>query len=157
MPGLIYRKLDLHVHTPASKCYSSPDHSPEQIVQAAIDCGLSAIAVTDHNTAAWIDIMKKAAQDTGLIIFPGAEISLSEGFHLVALVGGQFGAIDVELIMDWGLWAVLIVNAHDVDGAGQIAHMVGVNQARARWVINSAQHATFLQENLVSQTVEDHG
>ena len=29
--------------------------------------------------------MKAAANDSGLVIFPGVEISMSEGFHLVTL------------------------------------------------------------------------
>lgn len=85
MPGQTFRKLDLHVHTPASKCYASPDHTPAQIVQAALAQHLDGIAITDHNTAAWIDQMRQAAEETGLVIFPGVEISVSEGFHLVAL------------------------------------------------------------------------
>ena len=46
MPGLIWKKLDLHVHTPASDCFvgsdcaassDRQDVSPEMVVQAAID------------------------------------------------------------------------------------------------------------------------
>ncbi|MGB3215758.1 MAG: AAA family ATPase, partial [Anaerolineae bacterium] len=85
MPGLKFHKLDLHTHTPASKCYNYPEHTPELIVQTAIARDLNAIAITDHNTASWIDVMKQAVQGTRLVIFPGVEISLSEGFHLVAL------------------------------------------------------------------------
>jgi len=105
MPGLKFYKLDLHIHTPASKCYSYPEHIPKTIVQSAIDCGLTAIAITDHNTAEWIDATKEAAQGTSLVIFPGIEISLSEGFHLVGLfdpsvnqkhVESFLGAIDRE-------------------------------------------------------------
>ena len=85
MPGLQFYKLDLHTHTPASRCYLHKEQTAEQIVQAALDQGLAAIAVTDHNTAEWINQMKAAAQGSGLVIFPGVEISMSEGFHLVAL------------------------------------------------------------------------
>src|SRR5688572_25938575 len=84
MSGLQYKKLDLHTHTPASKCYKYPDHTPEQIVREAIDKGLHAIAITDHNTAEWIDKIKEAATGTSLIIFPGVEVSM-EDCHLVAL------------------------------------------------------------------------
>ena len=58
MTGLQLYKFDLHTHTPASKCYLDKTHTPEQIVQAAMDQGLAAIAITDHNTADWIDRMK---------------------------------------------------------------------------------------------------
>jgi hypothetical protein len=46
--GLQFRKLDLHVHTPASRCYHDKAHTPEQVVRAALDKGLSAMAVTDR-------------------------------------------------------------------------------------------------------------
>jgi hypothetical protein len=85
MPGLQFFKLDLHTHTPASKCYLHKDQTADQIVQAALEQGLDAIAITDHNTAEWIDQMNGAADETPLVIFPGVEISMSEGFHLVAL------------------------------------------------------------------------
>jgi hypothetical protein len=105
MPGLKHFRLDLHTHTPASKCYRYKQHTPEQIVQAALERQLAAIAITDHNTAEWIDAVKQAAEGTGLVIFPGVEISMSEGFHLVALfdphvdqkhIEGFLGGIDID-------------------------------------------------------------
>lgn len=98
--GLHFCKIDLHTHTPASRCYQA-SHTPEEIVQTALDKGLAAIAVTDHNTAAWIDKMKAAAQTVALdgkklIIFPGVEISTHEEFHVVALFSPQVGQSEVE-------------------------------------------------------------
>lgn len=95
MPGLQFYKLDLHTHTPASKCYLDKTHTPEQIVKAAQDQGLAAIAITDHNTAEWIDRMKAAAKDSGLVIFPGVEISM-EQYHVVALFDPSVSQKDVE-------------------------------------------------------------
>lgn len=95
MSGLHFYKLDLHVHTPASNCYLHKNQTAAQIVQAALDMGLHGIAITDHNNAAWIDEMKKAAADTGLVIFPGVEISLEHG-HLVAIFDPGATQRDVE-------------------------------------------------------------
>lgn len=95
MSGLHFYKLDLHVHTPASKCYLDKKHTAAQIVQGALDMGLHGIAITDHNNAAWIDEMKKAAADKGLVIFPGVEISLELG-HLVAIFDPSVTQKDVE-------------------------------------------------------------
>ncbi|NPV75170.1 MAG: PHP domain-containing protein, partial [Anaerolineae bacterium] len=95
MPGLQFYKLDLHTHTPASKCYLDKTHTPEQIVKAALDQGLAAIAITDHNTAEWIDRMKAAAKDSGLVIFPGVEISM-EQYHVVALFDPSVSQKDAE-------------------------------------------------------------
>ena len=85
MAGLQFRKLDLHTHTPASRCYRFPEHTPQQIVQTALEKGLAGIAITDHNTAVSIQSMQSAAEGTGLVIFPGVEISMSDGFHVIAL------------------------------------------------------------------------
>lgn len=104
MSGLHYKKLDLHVHTPASKCYLHKDHTPEQIIQSALDKGLDGIAITDHNTAEGISGIQAATEGKGLIIFPGVEISLEAGYHLIAIfdpganqkhVESFLGAIDV--------------------------------------------------------------
>lgn len=104
MSGLHFYKLDLHVHTPASKCYLQKENTAEQIVQAALDKGLDGIAITDHNTAQSISDIQAASQGKILTIFPGVEISLEAGYHLVAIfdpntdqkhVESFLGAIDI--------------------------------------------------------------
>ena len=45
----ILRRVDLHIHTPRSFCYSDKSITAGQIVEAALAKGLDAIAVTDHN------------------------------------------------------------------------------------------------------------
>lgn len=88
-PGLRFRKLDLHVHTPASSDFHDKSVTADQIVDRAIDAGLDAIAVTDHNSGEWIDQVQEAASKKGLIVFPGVEISChggKSGIHLIALL-----------------------------------------------------------------------
>ncbi|QKS14901.1 PHP domain-containing protein [Curtobacterium sp. Csp2] len=77
--------VDLHVHTPGSQDADDAHYgTPEDVVQAALDQGLAAIAVTDHNTAAWCDRMSDAARDTPLVVLPGVELSTREG-HLLGI------------------------------------------------------------------------
>lgn len=87
----LFRRLDLHVHTPKSVCYldniepgAGPQTQASDIVRAALTAGLDAIAVTDHNTAERVDWVREAADAAGLVIFPGAEITTKAG-HLLAL------------------------------------------------------------------------
>jgi peptidoglycan hydrolase CwlO-like protein len=95
--GLQFRKVDLHVHTPASKCFKDKSITAQDIVHYAINkAGLSAIAITDHNTAQWIDDVKEAAKGTSLTVFPGVEISLSEGYHVLAIFDVDKSRADVE-------------------------------------------------------------
>jgi predicted metal-dependent phosphoesterase TrpH len=46
--------VDLHVHTPASDDAKDEDFgTAADIIEKALDAGLDAIAVTDHNAVAW--------------------------------------------------------------------------------------------------------
>ena len=106
-PGARWWKFDFHTHTPASKdtgawqaAIGTPDELTPQkwllkYMAAEIDC----VAVTDHNTGEWIDKLKvayadmKCQADAGtppegfreLHLFPGVEISVQGGFHLLAI------------------------------------------------------------------------
>jgi PHP family Zn ribbon phosphoesterase len=87
-PGLHFRKLDLHIHTPASHDFDDKKVEPSVVVAKALELGLDAIAITDHNTGDWIDRVKTAAKGTGLIVFPGVEITCAggaSGIHIIAL------------------------------------------------------------------------
>lgn len=79
-----YRKLDLHIHTPESVCYSDGKANAGDIVKAALDAKLDAIAVTDHNSVNGIDTVREAAKNSGLVILPGAELTTRHG-HFLAL------------------------------------------------------------------------
>ncbi len=83
--GLWFRNADLHVHTPASECFPNKDITPEIIVARAIGSGMDAIAITDHNSAAWVDKVVVAAANTTLIVFPGVEITVQPGVHVLAI------------------------------------------------------------------------
>ena len=101
-PGARWWKFDVHTHTPASsdtEAWRTGELVPEawllKFMEAEIDC----VAITDHNTGAWIDPLKeayarmKAEQDAGtpvpgfreLFLFAGVELSVHGGFHLLAL------------------------------------------------------------------------
>lgn len=85
MNGLSFKKTDLHVHTPASSCYKDDNYTPEKFVEDAISKGIEVIAVTDHNSGSGIDEIKAEALNKNLTVFPGVEITATEGFHIVAI------------------------------------------------------------------------
>ena len=100
--GLVFRKLDLHIHTPASTCFRGTC-SPDELVQAAISKGLDAIAITDHNTASWVDPVIAAAAGTPLVVFPGVEISCTGGkksIHIIALFDPSKSTKHVEALLN---------------------------------------------------------
>ncbi|MDP3791185.1 MAG: PHP domain-containing protein [Candidatus Omnitrophota bacterium] len=62
---------DLHVHT----SYSDSTFSPEQVVKCAVDKGLAAIAICDHDSVDGIGPCMELASEVGLEIIPGIEMS----------------------------------------------------------------------------------
>ena len=102
--GLQFRKVDLHVHTPASRCFVEQEATPETIVEQAIATGLHAITITDHNTAEWIDSVRAAAAGRNLTVFPGVEITVQPGVHVLAIFPeDSSGAHVTDLLAELGL------------------------------------------------------
>lgn len=66
-------KTDLHIHT----YYSDGVFSPEKIVDTAIDVGLEAIALTDHDNILSYDVAKKYIDDNNkkLEVIQGIEVN----------------------------------------------------------------------------------
>lgn len=62
---------DLHIHTTAS----DGTWQPQALVKTAVELGLSAIAVTDHDTLAGVQATIDAAAGTPLRVIPGIELS----------------------------------------------------------------------------------
>jgi len=56
-----------------------------EIVEKAIALGISVLAITDHNSVSAVAAFRAAAQGRGLIVFPGFELSSSEGIHVLCI------------------------------------------------------------------------
>ena len=95
--GAEWLKADLHVHTPASQDMAEDwkNSTPADVVRIANDKGLDVIGITDHNTAAWCDLVRQAADGSPVTVFPGVEISTPEG-HLLALFDGTVSSAHIE-------------------------------------------------------------
>lgn len=99
-PGAMFRKVDLHVHTPASPDMHSQwgDATPADVIEHALSKDLDIIAITDHNTAAWCDRVREAASSTKLRVLPGVEISTSEG-HVLAVFDADKPSYEIEALL----------------------------------------------------------
>ncbi len=73
-------RVDLHIHTCLSPC-GSLDMSPAVIVQTARDRGLSAIAITDHNSTLQCPEVQALGAEAGLTVFAGVEVTSREEAH----------------------------------------------------------------------------
>ena len=96
----VFRKVDLHVHTSASICYSEPSATLEQIVDAALANRLEAIAITDHNTVKAINDIREIARKKGLFVFPGIELSTNGG-HVIAIFDLDMPVERLEGFLDY--------------------------------------------------------
>lgn len=63
--------VDLHTHTTAS----DGSYTPTELVKYAKQKGLSAIAITDHDTVAGVEEASMEGEELGIRVIPGAELS----------------------------------------------------------------------------------
>lgn len=92
------RRVDLHVHSTAS----DGTFSPSQIVELAAKSGLSAIAMTDHDTVLGYDEAAAAGARLGIEVVPGIEISTRyEGpVHILGYYVDP-NSPDMAEVLDW--------------------------------------------------------
>lgn len=113
--GARWWRFDFHTHTPASPDYgrgkdqkSLREITPEDwlldFMRAEIDC----VAVTDHNTGDWIDLLKttythlQSDPPEGfrpLVLFPGVEISVNGGIHMLAILDPASRGSDIASLL----------------------------------------------------------
>jgi hypothetical protein len=108
--GLVWRKVDLHLHTPASSDYQQTNVGYLDILQRAEERELDVIAFTDHNSVTGYARMWRQIEDLELLeslgrinddeaarlsqyrrllnkilVLPGFEFTATFGFHILAL------------------------------------------------------------------------
>lgn len=88
--------IDLHTHSSVS----DGTETPTQLVRAAVAAGLSAVALTDHDsTAGWQEAITAAA-GTGLTIIPGMELSTNYGPASVHVLAYLFNPNNGEVVAE---------------------------------------------------------
>jgi len=81
-------------------CYSDDSVTAQDIVEAALAARLEVMAVTDHNTIAGVDDIRKAAEKHGLYIFPGVELTTQDG-HFLALFETDISTDELVDFLDY--------------------------------------------------------
>ena len=88
--------IDLHTHSSVS----DGTETPSQLVQAAIDAGLSTVALTDHDsTAGWQEAFA-AASGSGLTVVPGMELSTNFGQASVHVLAYLFDPLNADIVAE---------------------------------------------------------
>lgn len=93
-PGALF--VDLHSHSTAS----DGAFAPAVVVQEAHKAGLSAIALTDHDTTAGLAEAQAESDRLGIRLVPGVELSAVENDHETHILGLHLGStmpIDAKL------------------------------------------------------------
>ena len=120
--GSRWWKFDFHTHTPASiepktqpwqEAIGTPEEvTPEKWLKKFMAAGIDCVAITDHNTSGWIDTLQSTYKNLSdqhdviggsdfrpLILFPGVEISVGGGIHLLAIFApGTSGQVITSLL-----------------------------------------------------------
>lgn len=114
--GARWWKFDFHTHTPAStedygKGPNQADlraREPREWLLDYMHAGIDCVAVTDHNTGAWIDRLKGALEQLEddkpdgyrpLYLFPGVEISVQGGVHVLAIFDRNTSTSDIDSLL----------------------------------------------------------
>ena len=106
-PGARWWKFDFHTHTPASD-FEIKDIDPEDWLKAFMEKEIDCLAVTDHNSGGWIDLLKTKLEELKhrqppwyrpLYLFPGVEISASGPAHILAIFGLEKTESDIDSLL----------------------------------------------------------
>jgi len=81
------RYVDLHLH---STC-SDGVYTPEEVVRLAVDSGLAAIALADHDSISGVAVACRAGEELGIEVLTGVELSVVwNQWHDIHLLGYGF-------------------------------------------------------------------
>lgn len=113
--GARWWKVDLHTHTPASSDYGRgpnqqlyKQHTPRAWLLDYMRAGIDCVAVTDHNSGAWIDPLKAALRELEqeqpegyrpLVLLPGVELSVHSSVHLLAILPESTSTADIHMLL----------------------------------------------------------
>lgn len=78
------KTCDLHTHS----VYSDGTFTPAELIDGAIDAGLSAIAMTDHNTVSGLNEFAAAGEGKPIELVPGVEFTTADNgieLHILGL------------------------------------------------------------------------
>ena len=109
-PGARWWRFDFHTHTPASNDFrqDGDEVTPEFWLKAFMKKGIDCVAITDHNSGDWVDLLKHKLEEweqmrpdwyRPLYLFPGVEISVNGNVHVLALFGRDKDKRDIDEIL----------------------------------------------------------
>ena len=114
-PGSRWWKFDFHTHTPASVDYGKGGGqaalrriTPEDWLLGFMRAGVDCVAVTDHNSGEWVDLLKSALSNLeeekhddfrSLYLFPGVEVTANGNIHVLAVFDTDKETSDIDKLL----------------------------------------------------------
>ena len=92
-------RADLHIHTLLSPC-ADLEMTPANIVAKAKESGLEIIGITDHNSTKNALIVKKLAQNEGIFVLTGVEVTTKEEVHCLAFFEFEYQLNEFQRFLD---------------------------------------------------------
>ena len=141
-PGARWWKCDFHVHSPGSYDFKDKDKvTAADWVAAAQAAGLDAVAVTDHNTGAFIGEIQEAARKSlkRITVFPAVEMTVTPGVHLLVLFDPDKDGDAVTALL--GYCQIPDNNIGQQDACASCSVLDALKRAAERGAICIAAHA----------------
>jgi predicted metal-dependent phosphoesterase TrpH len=91
-------RVDLHIHTCLSPC-ADLMMTPCRIVGKAASLGINIIAICDHNSIENVEVTKGLAEEKGINVISGIEVTSSEEVHIIGLFRDMKDAIKIQDIV----------------------------------------------------------
>lgn len=85
--------IDLHTHSTAS----DGQYTPSEVMRLAVKCGVTTIALTDHDTVSGIESAQKEANKLGIEFIPGIEISSDSEIGSMHILGYNIDSQNIQL------------------------------------------------------------
>ena len=151
------RICDLHTHS----IFSDGTDTPERVVDLAVEAGLSAVALTDHNTVSGLERFTEYAADKPIDIVPGIEFSTEHNGQELHILGlfvqpTSYRAItDYTKIDDERKEASNIDLAQKLNDNGYLVDYQAIKSTTPDGKVNRALFATALVESGYFSTNDD--
>ena len=148
---------DLHNHS----VFSDGTRTPAELIDEAVALGLSAIALTDHNTADGLNDFLAAAEGKPILAVPGTEFTVEYNgteLHLLGLFIDPIHFPAVQKISDDYLQRKAQSNLDLIDALNQGGYHVDFDEIRAQTPngnVNRAHIAAALVEKGYVPTIKD--
>lgn len=149
-------QYDLHTHSTAS----DGSLSPTELVSRAAEKGVSHLALTDHDGTEGINEAQRAAEENGIELIPGVEVSVSWSGGTVHIVGLQLDINNPELqsglsgLRDYRRQRARQI-ADKLDKAGIPGALEGAGKYASETMLGRVHFARFLVETGHANDMKD--